>query len=566
MGTYYFPTPYEDELIYSTIARYHIYSANPGHIHSIEDLFNSRTICSSLEFQGELDFLIKNLPIGSKLTLENIIYHHTLFPYYAAFIPEERALKAIKIMRRGNLSKVYNMLGVISLGHKIQSLQFFRHCPECVKEDVANYGETFWHREHQIPGVFVCSKHDLYLLDTNLPIIGANRQMYNGARNIEFKDNSLDLKGNMHIKAKLLTESINILLNREYTFYNPEKSRKVLMNKLISKGLASPYGLIRQTKLQEEVIEFWGEEFLKLLGHQIDIKDPANWLTTLVRGKRRISNPVSNIILLKAINVEINDFLTPDKDTEDFKTTWKNRLKELAKNGESIRTISKEMNTSTKTIKRELELLNVDTKWKYNGGGRHVGFDYTETEEYRMKMKLNKELWLRLRKEDPDKSRYDLKEKNEVVFRWLSKYDKEWLFKNSELNQEQSSRSDELWSSRDVQYIEKVKEAVEEMKEGPIRITISAIGSKLGIKGWLSNGYKNMPMINDYLKDQVETIEEYHIRRIKWAVDEMNREGNNINKSKLIEISGVNNKYIMRMENEVRKILEDKGFHESFYL
>lgn len=565
MGTYFFPAPYKDELIYSTIARYHIYSGNPGHIHSIEDLFNSRTICSSLEFQGELDMLIKNLPIGSKLTWENIIYHHTLFPYYGAFVREERALKAIEIMRRGNLSKVYNMLGVLSW-RKNQSLQFFRHCPECVKEDVANYGETFWHREHQIPGVFVCNKHNSYLLDTNFPIIGANRQMYNGARNIEFKDNTLDLKDDMLIKAKLLTESINILLNREYTFYNPEKSRKVLMNKLISKGLASPYGLIRQTKLQEEVVEFWGEEFLKLLGYQIDIKDPANWLTTLVRGKRRISNPISNILLLRAVNIDIDEFLTPDEDTEDFKTTWKNRLKELVENGESIRTISKEMHTSTKTIKRELELLNIDTKWKYNGGGRHVGLDYTETEEYRMKMKLNKDLWLRLRKENPDKSRYDLKEKEEVIFRWLLKYDKEWLFDNSELNPEQSSSLDELWSSRDVQYIKKVKEAVDEMKEGPIRITISAIGSKLGIKGWLSKGYKNMPMINDYLKDRIETIEEYHIRRIKWAIDEMEREEIDINKSKLIEISGVNNKYIMRMENEVRRILEDKGFHESFYL
>ena len=271
MGTYFFPTPYEDELIYSTIARYHIYSGNPGHVHSIEDLFNSRTICSSLEFQGELDLLIKNLPIGSKLTWENIIYHQTLFPYYGAFIPEERALKAIEIMRRGNLSKVYNMLGITSLGRENQSLQFFRHCPECVKEDVTNYGETFWHREHQIPGVIVCSKHNSYLLDTIFPIIGVNRQMYNGARNIEFKENTLDFKDDMLIKAKLLTESIESLLNREYTFYNPEESRKVLMNKLISKGLASPYGLIRQTKLQEEVIEFWGEEFLELLGHQIAV-------------------------------------------------------------------------------------------------------------------------------------------------------------------------------------------------------------------------------------------------------------------------------------------------------
>jgi hypothetical protein len=53
MGVYFFPTPYRDELIYSVIARYHVYSGNPGHIHTLEDLFNTRGITSSIEFQGK---------------------------------------------------------------------------------------------------------------------------------------------------------------------------------------------------------------------------------------------------------------------------------------------------------------------------------------------------------------------------------------------------------------------------------------------------------------------------------------------------------------------------------
>ena len=566
MATYFFPTPYEDELLHSLIARYHIYSGNPGHIHTIEDLFGSRYASSSIEFQGNLDQLCKNLPTGSKLNWSRILYNHTLFPYYGAFVPMERAVKAMDIMRDGNASRVYNMLGLAASGQKKHSLGFFRHCSKCINDDIEEYGETYWHRIHQIPESIVCTKHNEYIRETCYPVIGANRQEYKVARGIELKENNLDLSDFEFSKLKLLAETMERLLSKEYTLYNPSESRQVLMKTLILEGLASPYGMIHQSKLQNIVVDFWSDNLLVLLGHQIEINNSNNWLSTLVRGKRRISNPISNILLLQALHIDIDDFLSPEPEVEDFKTSWINRMVELAKNGESIRSISRTLQASTKTIRRELELLNIDVDIKYNGGGRHVGLVYTETVEYMEKLKRNRERWSRLREEFPDKGRYELKEKDEVLFRWLLKYDKEWLFENSELKPDKSSKLDDLWRSRDQEYIKKIEEVVEEMKNGTTRVTISAVASRLGIKGWLPHGLKNLTMINGYLKEEVETTEEYHIRKIKWAIDKMEREGINVNKSNLIKISGVNNKYILSMEDEVRKILSDKGYGSEFYI
>ena len=565
MGVYFFPTPYRDELIYSVIARYHVYSGNPGHIHTLEDLFNTRGITSSIEFQGNLDSLIRNLPLYSNISSESIINEHTLFPYYAAFVPKDRAQKAIEIMKNGNLSKVYIMLGMLTMGRKNQSLQFLRHCPECLKEDISLYGESYWHRVHQIPGTSICLKHNSYLLDTEYPIIDANRQEYKGASKIQFQNKGLKLS-NKHIqKLKLVTEDITRLLDRKYSFYDFEKSRQISINRLINVGLAFPSGMIKQTDLQNKVIEFWGREFLDMSGRGIDKENNANWLTNLVRGSKQISDPIANILLLRAIDIEIDKFLEPNEEIEDHRITMISKLIELASDGESLRSISKKTHISKSTILRELSRMNVDIEIKYNGGGRHVGMNYTETKGYRNKLKQNKERWLQLKEDNPGEGRYELKAKDSVLFRWLVKYDKEWLYNNSELNSNRPKAIDEIWAERDLEYLGQIVGVVEEMKSSTSRITISAVGSKLGIKGWLLNGHKKMPMIDKYLKEEVEILEDYHIRRIKMAIENILKEGKDLNKSNLIKMSGVKNSSLLILKDRIINIMEEQGIDSDIF-
>ena len=67
-----------------------------------------------------------------------------------------------------------------------------------------------------------------------------------------------------------------------------------------------------------------------------------------------------------------------------------------------------------------------------------------------------------------------------------------------------------------------VKEVVREMKEGkPERITWTTIGSKLGISGWLSRRKDKLPLTTEYINSVVESLQEFQIRKIKWAVDEL---------------------------------------------
>ncbi|MGR5869230.1 TniQ family protein [Bacillus pacificus] len=54
--------------------------------------------------------------------------------------------------------------------------QYFRYCPSCIVNDYERYGETYWRLNHQIPGVFICEKHETYLLNSSVVCKYTNSQ------------------------------------------------------------------------------------------------------------------------------------------------------------------------------------------------------------------------------------------------------------------------------------------------------------------------------------------------------------------------------------------------------
>lgn len=163
-----FPMPYEDELLYSVLARYHVRSANTNAKSTLCDLFNSTTVTAVVELPSNINKLLSNLPITTKLNAEEIIYNHTMFPYYTAFIIKEQSDKVYNYMLEDEGSKIYAQLG---LGNRnIKSNTYLRFCKDCVEEDIQKYGETYWHRIHQVAGLEFCLKHKKHLYNSSVAI------------------------------------------------------------------------------------------------------------------------------------------------------------------------------------------------------------------------------------------------------------------------------------------------------------------------------------------------------------------------------------------------------------
>jgi len=145
----YFPEIYEDELIYSVFSRCYKHSTHMVYAHFIKEIYGERKISTpNFYFLNTMSQETINI-LGS---LEDIVRNHTMYPYYSLFMKEEKkkeVLNDLILMNQNVLRVTPNKNGAA----------YIKYCPLCVKEDREKYGETYWHRIHQIPEIKVCAKH-----------------------------------------------------------------------------------------------------------------------------------------------------------------------------------------------------------------------------------------------------------------------------------------------------------------------------------------------------------------------------------------------------------------------
>lgn len=187
---------------------------------------------------------------------------------------------------------------------------------------------------------------------------------------------------------------------------------------------------------------------------------------------------------------------------------------------------------------------------------------YKDTKEFKDKQDKIRERWLNLMNENQDLSQIELKRLDEGLYNWLMKRDREWLYDNMPDIKDNYKPID--WNQRDEELLPKVKDIVRKMNEGkPERILWTTIGGRLGINGWFSKNKEKLPKIKAYLDNIEETLQDFHIRKIKWAIDELEKEGISITKWKIIEKSGVNIGYIVDIRDRLSDILRERGYDES---
>jgi hypothetical protein len=192
-----FPSFYPDELVYSLLARYYVKSGYMRYTFAAQDLFASKTVRPNIEFVNQYtpaacEILTKNLPI------EYIIEKHTMFPFYGRFIKQDRKQKAFESLC-GMKGNYYNLLPMQK--SKDGKERHLRYCPICVSEDRERFGESYWHRLHQLQGMNCCSIHKCRLIDSSIVISGKGspklvtaEEMIPSESKINVVDNVMEIK------------------------------------------------------------------------------------------------------------------------------------------------------------------------------------------------------------------------------------------------------------------------------------------------------------------------------------------------------------------------------------
>ncbi len=73
----------------------------------------------------------------------------------------------------------------------------------------------------------------------------------------------------------------------------------------------------------------------------------------------------------------------------------------------------------------------------------------------------------------------------------------------------------------------------------PVRITVSKIGTTIGLKALLEKHLDKLPQTKAYLESVTETVEEFQIRRIEWAIRELDRRGEEKKDWKILRLAGL---------------------------
>ncbi|MEH1800495.1 MAG: TniQ family protein [Nostoc sp.] len=270
----FFPTLYPDELLYSTLARYHIRSGNKSFKQTDLELFgySSQQVCK-VTLTNNLNYLVKNFPLRSQQTVDNLLQNHTLYPFYATFLmPQEAWL--LKDSMSKKLSGSILEIAKVATGSSGESKNFLKFCPGCLEKDTQQYGEPYWHRTHQVPGILVCPTHGVVLWDSCVAVESKGIHYYAAS-----VDNCLvitDVKSftNQALRTLLtLTSDINLLIHSNFTFKGLAWLRTQYQRYLVNKGLLQifPGGKLKfdEYAFSKLIFDFYGQESLEALNPKL---------------------------------------------------------------------------------------------------------------------------------------------------------------------------------------------------------------------------------------------------------------------------------------------------------
>ncbi|MBQ0139028.1 MAG: TniQ family protein [Kurthia sp.] len=605
----FFPNPYPNELLYSAIARYHFYSGNIDCKDTLEELFGSRSVIPSVEIGSYFSVLAEQL--GSQYSIESLLAHHTIYPYYASFLSEARQQEILQdVLEDGQA--LYTRLGIVA--GSICRKDGLYYCAECAKDDNAQYGEPYIHREHQLQGINYCPNHEIPL--RQYPIKSDSRIAY-----VRFEMRHMNLTAIYEVDnykeiaveiAKQAYELLQLPIH--------ELSREVVSTKyrslLRARNLITASNHVRQKELYKGVASSFPSGFLQEYESELSEFDEYNWLKVLTRNSKRHVHPLRHLFLMHFLQQDIGSlvitstdqgafgtgpfpclnkaaehykqFIIQDVDvTRDFKT--KNligtftcscgfiyarkqstdifkigRVKEfghvryqklidLSRGNISIRAIARELGADSKTVKKYLEppIFKQDQQ--------KVPMTVSKLDSYKAE-------FIAIVQKHPQSSRTQLRKIYQKEYMYLYSHDKEWLFNTLPAPQKLYNEVKTVdWNKRDIQYSNAIKTLYEQLwaSEKPIRITTSLLGKRLGILANLERYLEQLPITKRLLEQITESVEQFQIRRCCKIIDNLKCELSDVKLWRVQRLAGIKSKDFKTIQPILEVYIQEGGIDEQ---
>lgn len=315
----YFPKAYPDELLYSICGRCFDHMGYPSKQALVQDLFGTRSVLASIELPSHLDQLITSLPEGHKYTADQLIDYHTLLPFYGPFLPPARLNRILQDMHGVKGPTLHMRSGIMA--SRVSLPRWLRFCTFCVQDDIHEFGETYWHRVHQLPGVEVCPGHKVYLQNSKV-------LAHNGTTRYEFVSAQSALQQITLQEPVQLDPNHEILLSiavdAQWLLHQHRLSQDLQLlyqrySKLLAdRDLATYSGRVFNKEFQQRFRLTYTPDILDLLCCNLDEQTHENWLLRLVRKPSNAQHPLHHLLVIHFLGHSVETFFKISTENAPF--------------------------------------------------------------------------------------------------------------------------------------------------------------------------------------------------------------------------------------------------------
>ena len=309
----FFPTPYPDECLYSIFCRYYVRSGISSPTVATRRFFgcDKSLLASTVYFPRKLERLDYWVNSDSGITGRKLICEHTAYPYHSISYVDDiyrRMEETIQdgIPRDGIEDLIRRMIGKCKYTF---TGQYLRYCPECAREDIEKYGETYWHRLPQMPGVKFCPKHRCGIKNSSVSFESMRVRIYPASYVLRNMDGRMGCLESQYVEEyfSIAQETAWLLEHgRKFGGHKPISSKyRGFMKK---QNYADFHGTsIDRDALRKDFVEKYGEAFIaELLPYD---GDPLYWLRYLQESIGFNLRPLHHILLMRFFAGTVENFL-----------------------------------------------------------------------------------------------------------------------------------------------------------------------------------------------------------------------------------------------------------------
>ncbi len=605
-GPGFFLAPFPDETLHSLLSRYCRLTGFASVRQAFNNVEHSYAFTRNTSLPCHLKESERLLNPVTGLDANALISRHTLLPYFQPFMSSEQLAMTRRQMESRNGQGLKMRLGLIA--SSLERYVRVRFCTACLEEDDQRHGQSYWHRVHQLPGVWICPHHVQRLLIVEPAWLRDKATRCFLPTDDELQAHTLALKvsalqRNALHRLAALSWSV---LHRDSAPLQPDMVQQNLLRGAQVRALVSSNGRLRLTPLAEMLAIYFKAlpstgEFSRLC--PASAKQAPSWILKLLRKPRGAHHPLRYLVLADALGLSF-DHLTVRRSVSFVPTVGSiantatggtgglmETLEEMYTEGRSLRQIAAVTSVSVSTLHVHAVQLGLSVRSRPSillpGLKAQIrdqviaGKSFAEvatdcgvslTSVYRvLRMETGlKDMLSGLRVErdrENRRTRFIMeRERNTTAqactdYAWLYRNDRDWLKEKlhriGRIARKRTAAVD--WARLDKELSRRIRECARSLRARPgkpLRISVSRIGRELNSSTLFEKKLPKLPRCSMELKASCESKDQFHHRRLEWAAKELRARKASFGAATLLRFaairppSGNAASYLMRLINE----------------